>query len=80
MVPQVSTILSSVPMVLMIMAIEALITPHRISCHLVRPFEEWLIFHLFQDLMYWVSEHSVYCLRIGGPRLPLQSLLLVDCC
>ena len=70
MVPQVSTILDSVPMVLMIMAIEALITPHRISCHLVRPFEEWLVCNPFQNLLYWFLEHSIHCLSVGRFWLP----------
>ena len=70
MVPQVSTILGSVPMVLMIMAIEALITPHRISCHLVWPFEEWLAFNLLQNLLYWFSEHSIHRLGVSRSWLP----------
>ena len=57
-------------MVLMVMAIEALITPHRISCHLVRPFEERLIFNLLQNLLYWFSEHSIHCLNVGRSWLP----------
>ena len=65
MVPQVSTILSSVPMVLMIMVIEALITPHRISRHLVWPFEERLAFNLLQNLLYWFSEYSIHHLGVG---------------
>ena len=70
MVPQVSAILGSVSMVLMILAIKALITPHRISCHLVRPFEERLVFNLFQNLLYWFSEHSINHLGVGRSRLP----------
>ena len=65
MVPQVSTIFGSMPMILMIMAIVALITPHRISCHLVRPFEERFIFNLLQNLLYWFSEHSIHRLGVG---------------
>ena len=52
MIPQISAILGSVPMVLMIMAIKALITPHRISYHLIRSLEERLIFNLLQNLLY----------------------------
>ena len=70
MVPQVSIILSSVSMVLMITAIKALITPHRISCHLVRPFEERLVFNLLQNLLYWFSEHSIHRLGVGRSWLP----------
>ena len=68
--PQISTILGSVPMVLMIMAIKALITLQRISCHLVRPFEKRLVFNLFQNLLYWFSEHSIDHLGIGRSLLP----------
>ena len=75
MVPQVSTILDSVPMVLMIMAIEALITPHRISCHLVRPFEEWLVCNPFQNLLYWFLEHSIHRLDVGRSWLPNKIFL-----
>ena len=46
MIPQVPTILGNMPMVLMIMAIKALIASYRISCLLVRPFEEQLVFNL----------------------------------
>ena len=68
--PQVSAILGSVPMVLMIMAIKVLITPHMISCHLVQPFEERLIFNLLQNLLYWFLEHSIHRLSIGRSWLP----------
>ena len=68
--PQVSTILGSVSMVLMIMAIKALITPHRISYHLVQPFEEQLVFNLLQNLLYWFSKHSINCLDVGRSWLP----------
>ena len=65
-----STILGSVPMVLMIMAINALITLNRISCHLIRSLEERLVFNLLQNLLYWLSEHSINRLGIGRSRLP----------
>ena len=60
------------PRFLVVLAIQAVIALRGISCHLIWPFEEWLIFDLFQDLMYWVSEHSVDCLRVGGLRLPCK--------
>ena len=69
MIPQISAILGSVPMVLMIMAIKVLITPHRISYHLIWPFEERLIFNLLQNLLYWLSEHSINRLGVGRSRL-----------
>ena len=36
----------SVSLVLMVLAIKALVAPHRVSSHLVWSFEEWLIFNL----------------------------------
>ena len=57
-------------MVLMVMAIEALITPHRISCHLVRPFEERLILNLLQNLLYWFLKHSIHRLSVSRSWLP----------
>ena len=70
MVPQVSAILSGVSMVLMILAIKVLITPHRISCHLVWPFEERLIFNLLQHLLYQFLKHSINHLGVGRSWLP----------
>ena len=70
---QVPTVLSGVPRFLVLLANQALVTLREISCHLIRPFEEWLILDLFQDPMYWVSEHSVHCLHDGGPGLPCKA-------
>ena len=56
-------------MILMILA-KALITPHRISYYLVRSFEERLVFNLFQNLLYWFSEHSINHLGVGRSWLP----------
>ena len=41
--PQIPTIFSSMTVILMIMAVQVLVTIHWISCHLVRPFKEWFI-------------------------------------
>ena len=70
MVSQVSAILGSASMVLMILAIKVLITPHKIFCHHIRPFEERLIFNLLQNLLYWFSEHSINHLGVGKSWLP----------
>ena len=72
MVPQVPIVFSGVPRFLVVLAIQVLVALHGISCHLIRPFEEWLVLDLFQDLMYQVSEHSMYCLRVDGPGLPCK--------
>nr|XP_023908041.1 elongation factor Tu, mitochondrial-like [Quercus suber] len=50
-------------MVLMILAEEIMITPFRVLHHLIRPSEEWFTLNLFQNLVYWLFEYSVDCLR-----------------
>ena len=52
------------------MTIKVLVASHRISCHLVWPFEERLVFNLLQNLLYWFSEHSINRLGVGRPWLP----------
>ena len=69
-VPQVSAILGSVSMILMILAVKVLIAPHRISCHLFQPFKEQLVFNLFQNLLYWFSEYGINRLGVGRSWLP----------
>ena len=56
----------------MVLAIQVLVVLRGISCHLIQPFEELFILDLFQCLMYWVSDHSVYCLRVVGLGLPCK--------
>ena len=46
MVSQISIVIYSVPLVLMVMAIKALVTPHGVSSHFVWSFEEQLILYL----------------------------------
>ena len=70
MVPQVSAILGSVPMILMIFAIKILVAPHRISFHFVRPFKERLVFNPLQNLLYWFSEYGINHLGVGRSGLP----------
>ena len=72
MVPQVPAVLDGVPRFLVVLAIQVLVALHRVSCHLIRPFEEWLVLDFSQNLMYWISEHSIYCLRVGRPGLPCK--------
>ena len=75
MIPQISAILGSVPMILMIMAIKVLLTLHRISCHLIHPPEERLVFNLLQDLLYWLSKYNINRLGVGKSRLPNKIFL-----
>ena len=70
MIPQISTILNSVSMILMIMAIKVLVMIHRISCHLIRPLEERFVFNFLQDLLYWLSKYSIHRLSVGRCKLP----------
>ena len=67
MIPQISTILRSVPLVLIVLAIKALVTPHGVSSHLVWSFEERFILYLFQNLMHRFSEHHINRLSISRP-------------
>ena len=67
MISQIPVVLGSVSLVLVIVAIKALITPHRVPCHLIWPFEECLILNLFKDLMHRLSEHSIDRLSISKP-------------
>ena len=82
MIPQVPIVFGGVSLVLVVVAIKALIAPHRISCHLIWPFEEWLILNLFQHLVHWFSEHNINSLRVGSSRLPskvsLWSVIIVS--
>ena len=68
--PQISTVLHSVSLVLMVLVIKALITPHRVSYHLIWPFEEWSILDLLQNLVHQFSERRINHLSIGRPWLP----------
>ena len=74
MIPQISTVLYGVPLVLVVLAIKTLIAPQGVSCHLVWPFEERLILNLLQNLKYRFSEHHINHLGTGRPRLPSKVL------
>ena len=70
MVPQISTVFYNMSLNLEILAIKTLIVPHGVSCHLIWPFEEWLILNLLQNMMHRLPEHRVNRLSIGRPWLP----------
>ena len=70
MIPQIPTVLSGVFLVLVVMAIKVLIAPYGVPCHLIWPFEEWLILNLFKNLMHWLLEHNIDRLSISRPWLP----------
>ena len=65
MIPQVSAVLCSVSLVLVVLAIKVFIAPCRVSYHLIWPFEEWFALDLLQNLMYRLSEHSIDRLSIS---------------
>ena len=58
MIPQTSAILGSVTIVSMVLTIEISVSLFRVSHHLIGPFEEGLVFNLFQDLMHGLSKYS----------------------
>ena len=70
MILQSSAVLSGMPLLLVVSAMKALITPQGVSTHLVRPFEVWLILDLLQNLMHRLPEHDVNHLKNYRPRLP----------
>ena len=70
MIPQISTILCSVSLVLIVLTIKSLVAPYRISCHLIWSLEERLILDLLQNLVHQFSEHRIDHLSIGRPWLP----------
>ena len=59
-------------LVLVILAIEVLIVPRRVSFHLVWPFDKWLILNLLQNLMHQFSKHGIDCLSTSRYWLPRE--------
>ena len=70
MIPQCTTVLSGMSSLLVVLAINTLITPWKVPTNFVWPLKIWLILDLFQHLMYWISEHSIDHLRGYRFRLP----------
>ena len=52
MVPQIPVVFGGISLVLVVVAIKALIAPHRVSCHLIWSFEERLVLNFFQYLVH----------------------------
>ena len=65
MIPQIPTFFRSVPLVLMILTIEARVSPCRVSNHFIQPLKEWFILDLFENSMHRVSKYSVNHLGVG---------------
>ena len=58
MTPQRSTIFCSVPSLLLVLAMKALVTPCGVSPHLIWPFKVQLTCNFFQDLVHGLSKHN----------------------
>ena len=63
MVSQIPTVLRSMSLVLMVLAIEAWVSPCRVLGHLVWPFR--LVFYLLENSVHWFSKHSINHLGVG---------------
>ena len=66
-IPQTPAILYGMPMILMILTIEVMVTLFGVFHHLIWSFKEWFIFNLLQYLMHWLSEHCTDDLSIVRP-------------
>ena len=69
MIPQIPAVLSSVPMVLMIVAVQVLVAFGRVSSHLSRSPEIGLISYFLQYLLHRLSEYGIHSLRVTLPSL-----------
>ena len=65
MIPQIPTFFYSMSLVLMVLTIEAWVSPRRVSGHLVRPLKEWFVFYLLENSMHRFSKYNVNHLGIG---------------
>ena len=65
MVPQIPTFFCGMSLVLMVLTIEARVSPRKASDHLVRPFKEWFIFYPFENSMHRFSKYSINHVGIG---------------
>ena len=67
-------IFSGVPSLLVVLAMKTLVALRGVSSYLVRPLKVWLALNFLQDLVYWLSEHSINYLSSSRPRMPVKSL------
>ena len=69
-------------MVSMVLTIEISVSLFKVSHHLIGPFEEGLIFNLFQDLVHGLSEYSSDYLAVTGYLLlsiiPSRPVIIVS--
>ena len=65
MIPQIPTFFRSMSLVLMVLAIEARVSPRRFPGHLVRPFKEWFIFYFLKNSVHRFSKYNTNHLSIS---------------
>ena len=53
------------PMVLMIVAVQVLVTFGRVSSYLPWPSKIGLVPYFLQHLLYWLPEYGIHCLRVA---------------
>ena len=53
------------PMILMIVTVQVLVTFRRVSSHLPQPSEIGLVPYFLQYLLYWLPEYDIHCLRVA---------------
>ena len=56
-------------LLLVVLVIKILVSLHRISSHLIRPFKVWFILYFPQDLMYRLPEYNAYHLGSSVPNM-----------
>ena len=70
------------PLLFVVLAMEALVVPQGISSHFVWPFKVWLVLDLLQDFMHWFLEHSVNHMKSPRSKLshkiPSRSVIVVS--
>ena len=57
-------------MILVILAVQVLVSLCGLPCHFVRPFEVWFVLDLLQHLVHWFSEYSPDALCASRLWLP----------
>ena len=57
-------------MILVILAVQVLVSLCGLPCHFVRPFEVWFVLDLLQHLVHWFSEYNPDAPHTGRLWLP----------
>ena len=68
------------PVVKVVLAVQIVVAPLRVSHHLVRPLEERLVLYFIQDLVHWFTKNRIDPLvvrcALSGPVLPWPVVVL----